>query len=166
MNNKHYTFENCPGIIWRQKELTYPQFETILDNLHGFIKSLSLDNDELIDGIQKLLKNTLPELVASLVHPHAEGFFRRIWNYILVVALRIDVKHPIKYMTLTETAQVVNDFFFLNQQWMKSLNGSAESLGSAMKEALKVAGMGTIAESIGVKSSTFSPEEEPKKQSD
>ena len=165
MNHKYYKFENCPGILWRQKELTYPQFETILDNVHAFIQSLNIEED-LSDALHRFLKQSLPDAIRTLVRPYAPTWYRRLWNWILVMVMRTDPKDPIRYMTLSESAGVVNDFFYLNQQWTKNLNGSVENLGMTVQETLKtVTGM-MISQSVGAKSSTSSPKEEQTNLSD
>lgn len=164
LNHKYYVLENCPGVMWRQKELTYPEFETILDNLYGFISSLKAE-EEFVDSLHRLLKTILPTTIATFVRPYAPTWYRRVWNTILIKIKKIDVNDPIRYMTLSESAGVVNDFFFLNQEWTKSLNGSAGNLGSTVQEVIK-ASMTMMSPSTGEKSSTFLQKEEPKRSND
>ena len=165
MNHKYYKFENCPGVLWRQKELTYPEFETILNNVHAFIRSLNVE-EELTDALHRFLKQSLPDAIRTLVRPYAPTWYQRLWNWILVMVKCIDPKDPIRYMTLSESAGVVNDFFFLNLQWTKNLSGSVENLGMTVQETLKaVTGM-MISQSVGAKSSISLQKEEQTKPND
>lgn len=136
MLRKVYTFEDCPGVLWQQRELRYTQFEKIKSDFVGFLSSLSLEAD-LVVALNQFIDKNLKEAVLMLVEPaQPETFIRRIRQWFLLRWNDVDVKDPLRYMSLSEVAEVVNDFFFLNRKWTERLSGSAENVGGILTEVM------------------------------
>jgi hypothetical protein len=131
-NKKFYHFENCPGIMWVQKELTGPEFLIIWNNFFSFINSISEENVDLASALNTFLKETIPGLIKQLVKPYTGTWSQwlRVW-YIRRVK-KTDLSDAFQFATLSENAEVIADFFFLNKQWIQKLSGSAGSVGSIL----------------------------------
>lgn len=136
MNRKLYTFENCPGIVWEQRELTYPQFEKIKNDFVGFLQSLSPESD-LIIALNQFIDSVLKETISTLIIPHSHtNLWKRFVQWFNVRQGSVNIATPAAYMTLSEVAGVVNDFFFLNRLWMDQLKGSAANVGGILNQLM------------------------------
>jgi len=165
MDTKLYKFSDCPGVVWEQRELRYLQFEKIKNDFVEFIQSLSPESD-LIVPLNKFFDQNIKQAVMELIRPHAHAnLWKRFVQWYHIRTKKIDVAQPIRYMSLSEVAVTVNDFFFLNRQWMDRLNDSAASVGGILQTTLA-----TIATMTNrpdqARSSGSSPVEETKTTND
>lgn len=133
---KYYTFEDCPGVLWQQREMRYAQFEKIKGDFVAFLTGLTLEAD-LIQALNQFIDKNLKEAVVMLVEPAVpETLFARLRQWITIRWNDVDTTDPLRYMSLSEVAEVVNDFFFLNRKWSEKLNGSAENVGGILTEVM------------------------------
>jgi len=126
-NQKIYVFENLPKIQWRQKNLTYPEFEQLKKSFIAFVESMNPEND-LLSTINSFLSDVLKQSIPVFIHPYRSGFFGNLVQWLIIKIKKVDVNNPIQYMTLSEVAQVIADFFFLSGSWMKNFSGSLKKL--------------------------------------
>lgn len=157
---KFYTFEDCPGVLWQQREMRYPQFEKIKSDFVAFLTGLSLEAD-LVTSLNQFIDTNLKEAVVMLVEPaRPETLFGRIRQWFTIRWNDVDTADPLRYMSLSEVAEAVNDFFFLNRKWTEKLSGSAENVGGILTEVM--AALTTMTTLPGpLKSSGSSPQEAP-----
>lgn len=159
---KYYEFTRLPGIIWKQRVLSFPEFETILEKISGFYKELDTAQ-EFIEPLKKFFIQTLRETIAISIVPGAPTRWGRIKNFIRIRVKKINTADPIQYMDITELAEAKNDFFFLNRKSITLLNNSENPLGTTIATLLEMLTTQMTEKFIGVKSSTLSPMEDQMK---
>jgi hypothetical protein len=80
MNRKYYTFDRLPGVTFCQRELSYPELVSILDNFSAFIESLEGEKD-LISHLLRFAKTNLAEMIATFITPGADTNIGLIKNF-------------------------------------------------------------------------------------
>lgn len=121
-------------IHWRQKDLLYPDVESLLAIVSElgdeFNANFTKEESKFFQFAQVLLeKKMLPRLFALILEPANSNPIRTLLNKYWMKKYNLNAGNVIDIMTTAEWREVLADFFIESSQWIKSWLRSVPGFG-------------------------------------